>query len=91
LCPDSCAARAYDCLSIKENYYCNFALNPSYQQALAADGLLISGWDAQNEARIVELPSHPFYVGTLFVPQSRSAIGNPHPLISAFIAAAKQL
>jgi len=87
LVPESRAENAYHCLSIMERYYCDFGLNPSYQQALIENGLVISGWDAQHEARIVELPTHPFYVATLFVPQSRSTFGKPHPLISAFISA----
>jgi CTP synthase (UTP-ammonia lyase) len=47
-----------------------------------------SGWDADKEARIVELLGHPFYIGTLFVPQSRSAEASPHPVILAFVNAA---
>ena len=31
------------------------------------------------------LRSHPFYVATLFVPQIRSTLENPHPLIRGFI------
>ncbi len=45
-------------------------------------------YDPDGEARIVELPGHDFCVATLFVPQMRSAPGRPHPLISAFVAAA---
>ncbi len=85
---NSVAARAYKTLTVEESYYCNFGLNPSYQQKLHDAGLHITGWDADREARIVELPDHFFYVGTLFVPQSRSAEGDPHPLIQAFVEAA---
>lgn len=87
LLPESRAALAYGELEATESYYCNFGLNPSYQQALGEAGLLTSGWDNSNESRIVEITSHPFYVATLFVPQSRSFPGKPHPLIEAFIRA----
>lgn len=86
--PDSVAARAYGSLSAEESYYCNFGVNPTYQQALHNAGLHITGWDADKEARIVELPDHPFYLATLFVPQSRSTGANPHPVVLAFARAA---
>ncbi len=36
---------------------------------------------------MVELPAHPFFVATLFLPQLRSAPGRPHPLLAGFAAA----
>ena len=68
-----------------ERYYCRFGLNPTYTPALLEHGLVISGYDAEGEPRIVELPSHPFFVVTLFVPQTHAE--QPHPLISAFVDA----
>jgi CTP synthase (UTP-ammonia lyase) len=50
-------------------------------------GMRISGWDADREARIVELPSHPFFLGMLFVPQTRSMRGAPHAVITSFCRA----
>jgi CTP synthase (UTP-ammonia lyase) len=86
--PESRAADAYGCLSAEETYYCNFGLNPAYRESLEDAGLVTSGWDLQHETRIVEIPSHPFYIATLFVPQSRSTHAMPHPLISAFMTVA---
>jgi CTP synthase (UTP-ammonia lyase) len=37
---------------------------------------------------IIELSDHPFYMGTLFVPQSTSSEASPHPAILVFIDAA---
>lgn len=37
--------------------------------------------------RVVELPGHPFFIGTPFVPQARSRPEDPHPLVSAFVKA----
>jgi CTP synthase (UTP-ammonia lyase) len=70
---------------IAENYYCNFGLNPEYQKLLDENGLVTVGVDENGESRIVELRDHPFFVGTLFVPQSRSTEECPHPLVSSFI------
>ena len=82
------AAQACQTERSTEAYYCNFGLNPEYEQALEHAGLEITGKDENGEVRIAELPSHPFFMGTLFVPQARSQRGNPHPLILAFCRAA---
>ena len=55
---------------------------------LATGPLRITGADAEGEARVIELPGHPFFIGTLFVPQARSTPERPHPLVTAFVAAA---
>jgi CTP synthase (UTP-ammonia lyase) len=82
------AAAAYEGARPMEAYYCNFGLNPACQQQLERAGLDITGTDENGEARIVELPSHPFFVGTLFVPQARSLRGSPHPMVLAFCRSA---
>jgi CTP synthase (UTP-ammonia lyase) len=33
------------------------------------------------------LDEHPFFIGTLFVPQVRSTAARPHPLVNAFVKA----
>jgi CTP synthase (UTP-ammonia lyase) len=88
LAPGSRAAASYDRERAEESYYCNFGLNPAYHDSLEAAGLVISGWDGGREARVVELPSHPFFVATLFVPQAKSSFDSPHPLIVNFCKAA---
>jgi CTP synthase (UTP-ammonia lyase) len=89
--PGSKAAAAYRVSRSNEQFYCNFGLNPEYQDELEKHGLQITGRDQADEVRIVELSTHPFFVGTLFVPQARSAPGNPHPLMLEFCRAAIQL
>lgn len=86
----SAAHRAYGATSATERYYCRFGLNPHYVEPLIRGGLVVSGTDQDGEARIVELPSLRFFVATLFVPQTSSARGAPHPLISAYLQAARQ-
>ncbi len=89
--PDTQASELYGELSAKERYYCNFGLNPHYEPALVAGGLVVSGRDDSGEVRIVELPGHPFFLGTLFVPQTSSTPSGPHPLIVGFIDAITSL
>jgi CTP synthase (UTP-ammonia lyase) len=83
------AAAIYGVDEVLEPFFCSYGLNPAYRPLLEARGLVISGIDRLGEVRIVELPSHPFFVGTLYVPQVRHSRSEPHPLISAFIAAAR--
>jgi CTP synthase (UTP-ammonia lyase) len=83
------AGDAYGETGAREHYYCHFGLNPAYLDDLLAAGLAVSGIDQDGEVRIVELEDHPFFVATLFVPQARSTVVHPHPLVTAFVAAAK--
>jgi len=84
---DSSVFKIYKKGVIKEHYYCNFGLNPEYQDVLDKGGLRVAGVDENNEARILELADHPFFVATLFVPQLNSSLANPHPLLLAFLKA----
>lgn len=84
---DSSVFQIYKKRIIKEHYYCNFGLNPEYQAVLDEGGLRVAGVDENNEARILELAGHPFFVATLFVPQLNSSLANPHPLLLAFLEA----
>jgi len=70
-----------------ERYYCNYGLNSEYEEAIEAAGLRIVGWDEGGEARIVEIPSHPFFIGALFVPRPGPSPRRPHPLVAALVEA----
>lgn len=76
---------------IIEKYYCNFGLNPIYQELFQANGLKIVGSDIHKEARILELEKHPFFIATLFVPQDNSSKDMPHPLINSFLSIIKNI
>jgi CTP synthase (UTP-ammonia lyase) len=80
-------ARAYGQTQTQEQYLCNFGLNPEYMERLRASDLRIVGTDQNAAVRAVELADHPFFVGTLFLPQLRSTEAAPHPVILAFVRA----
>lgn len=84
----SLAESLYGVPASMEDYYCNFGLNPDYIPELESVGARITGVDQDGEARIMELPDRRFHVTTLFVPQTNSAPGRPHPLIAGFARAA---
>jgi CTP synthase (UTP-ammonia lyase) len=81
-------SRIYVVLAAEEEYFCNFEVNPEYVSDFEKSGLVFSAYGEQGEVRALELPSHPFYVATLFQPQLRSREGEPHPVITAFLQAA---
>jgi CTP synthase (UTP-ammonia lyase) len=85
--PGSMVAKCYGAGRVIEQYYCNFGLNPTYRQTLEQGGLHVTGIDDDHEPRVFELPGHPFYIATLFVPQNRSTIDEPHPLVTALLFA----
>lgn len=88
LTPGSRVADAYGGLTTREKYYCDFGLTPQAATALTAGGLPITGVDQDGEPRVVELPDHPFFVATLFVPQTSSTADRPHPLLVALLRGA---
>lgn len=70
-----------------ETYHCQYGLNPDFVQCLEGTDLVISGWDAADAPRAIELPEHPFFIGTLFQPELSSTPDAIHPVIEAFAAA----
>lgn len=81
-------AKIYGATEVIERYYCNFAVNPDYLDAIRSGPLRIVGSDSEGDVRVIEHPDHPFFVGTLFVPQVLSTPERPHPLVSALVSAA---
>ena len=81
-------ATLYGASEATERYYCRFGVNPVHRPALEAGGLATAGVDAADgDVRIVRISSHPFFVATLFVPQTASTPERPHPLVTAFVRA----
>lgn len=87
--PGSRVASIYQSTTATEEYYCNFGVAPERVGLLESGPLRVTGADAEGEVRVVEIPDHPFFIGTLFVPQARSRPGRAHPLVNAFLRAAK--
>jgi CTP synthase (UTP-ammonia lyase) len=75
--PGSRVSEIYGATTAVERYYCNFGIHPDRVAVLGSGPLRIVGADAEGEVRVVELPRHPFFVGTLYVPQARSTPAAP--------------
>jgi CTP synthase (UTP-ammonia lyase) len=90
LAPDSTAYEVYggEDTEVEEQFYCNYGLNPAYRSEIEKGDLKVAGTGPEGEARVIELPSHRFFIATLFLPQLSSSPDNPHPLIVAYLKAA---
>jgi CTP synthase (UTP-ammonia lyase) len=87
--PGTRAAALYGAASAEEDFFCGYGVNPAWAARLEAAGLRVSGVGDDGEPRVVELPEHPFFVPTLFLPQARSTAAEPHPVLAGFAGAAR--
>lgn len=90
LVPGSLAASIYDgATTISERHRHRFEFNNHYKEVLDSAGLKASGVNAQTAlVEIVELPTHPWFVGVQYHPEYKSTVDNPHPLFVHFVKAA---
>ena len=89
LAPGSAVAAAYGSELVYERHRHRFEVNPRYRSRLEAGGLVCSGVSPDDRlVEYVELPGHPFWVGTQAHPEFRSRPDHPHPLFVALVAAA---
>lgn len=72
-----------------EAYHCRYGLDPRYAQRLDSGPLRVAVRDANGEARAVELTGHPFFIATLFQPERAALEDRAHPVIAAFVGAAR--
>ncbi|MCL4427065.1 CTP synthetase, partial [Patescibacteria group bacterium] len=73
---------------IIERHRHRYEFNNQYREILEKKGLVISGINKERDlVEIVELPNHPFFVGTQFHPEFTSRPLRPHPLFNAFVKA----
>jgi CTP synthase len=86
----SLARRIYgDAATIHERHRHRWEVNVHYRQQLEAAGLRFAGMSPDGILpEIVELPTHPWFIGVQFHPELKSKPLDPHPLFSSFIAAA---
>ena len=74
---------------ISERHRHRYEFNREYEQVLTAGGLRIAGQTPDSVyVEICEIPDHPWFLGCQFHPEFKSKPLEPHPLFSAFIAAA---
>ena len=85
------AFRAYGKQEISERHRHRYEVNNAYREKLLKKGLVISGLNPErNLVEIIELPGHPFFMGTQFHPELKSRPLKAHPVFREFIKAAKK-
>ena len=89
LVPGSQVAEAYGDVVVSERHRHRYEVNPRYRERLEAAGLVCSGLSPDGRlVEFIELPDHPFWVGTQAHPEFKSRPDQPHPLFRALVGAA---
>ncbi len=79
---------AYKTELISERHRHRYEFNNEYLKQFADAGLIATGINPDTElVEIIELPSHPWFVGVQYHPEYKSTVLNPHPLFVAFVKA----
>ena len=82
------AHRIYGQININERHRHRYEFNNAYTQLYKDAGMVLSGLNPDADlAEIVEIPTHPFFIGVQFHPEYKSTVENPHPLFVNFVKA----
>ena len=83
------AFEIYSNTQIKERHRHRFEFNNKYTADFEKAGMVMAGINPDNNlVEIIELPSHPWFVGVQFHPEYKSTVAKPHPLFTNFVKAA---
>ena len=89
--PGSKSAAIYQKSEIAERHRHRYEFNNQYLEQYEAAGLKATGINTQNNlVEIVELSSHPWFIGVQFHPEYRSTVASPHPLFVSFVKASME-
>ena len=71
---------------VYERHRHRWEVNPRYRKALVEGGMVLSGVSPDGVlVEFIELPTHPFFVGTQGHPEFLSRPDHPHPLFRGFM------
>lgn len=88
LVPGSIAHNVYNQDVVKERHRHRYELNNAYLKILESNGMIASGINPDNNLiEMIEIPDHPWFLGTQFHPEYQSTVENPHPLFLDFVKA----
>ncbi len=86
---DSKAMEAYKSDFISERHRHRYEVNNKYRSILTDNGMILSGLSPDKElVEIIEIPTHPWFVGCQFHPELKSRATKAHPLFREFVKAA---
>ena len=82
-------ANAYGKTVVSERHRHRYEFNPKFRQKFDDSDFVCSGESPDGRlVEFIELPTHPFWVGTQAHPEFKSRPDRPAPLFEAFISAA---
>lgn len=83
------AYKIYGVQDISERHRHRYEFNDKYLDVIQRHGMVASGHNPDTGlVEIVEIPTHPFYIGVQFHPELKSTPERPQPIFCAFVAAA---
>ena len=89
LLENSKVATIYNKNIIHERHRHRYEFNNDFKDQIENSGMLSTGCNPQTGlVEIVEIPSHPWFIGVQYHPEYKSTVANPHPLFLSFIKAA---
>lgn len=84
-------AAIYHTLEISERHRHRYEFNNHYLKAFEENDMKASGKNPDTGlVEIIELESHPWFVGVQFHPEYKSTVAEPHPLFVNFVKAAME-
>lgn len=88
---DSLASKIYKSDIIEERHRHRYEFNNNYLEQFEAAGMIATGVNPDTGlVEIVEVPSHPWFMGVQYHPEYKSTVANPHPLFVAFVKAVNE-
>jgi len=85
------AAAIYGAPQVSERHRHRYEVSNAYRDRFIEHGLNLSGLSPDGSlVEIVELQTHPWFIGCQFHPELQSRPTRPHPLFASFIAAAAE-
>jgi CTP synthase len=85
----SLAFGLYNNEHISERHRHRFEFNNTYLEKFEQAGMIATGKNPDSGlVEIVEIPSHPYFIGVQYHPELKSTVYNPHPLFGGLVGAA---
>lgn len=86
---DTLAYKIYGQPDIMERHRHRYEFNGAYLADLEKAGLTASGINPDTGlVEVIEINSHPFFIGVQYHPEYKSTVASPHPLFVSFVKAA---
>jgi CTP synthase len=87
--PGSLAHAIYGSDTITERHRHRWEFNNKYLEAFEKAGMIASGKNPDSGlVEVIELPTHPFFIGVQYHPELKSTVENPQPIFVHFVKAA---